>query len=105
MDKGNTGAARRKPKALNRSGPCSSEGSEYLPLHEPQALHRYAKEFVGRYNHKSNGQLEHMARIVQGIEGQRLTHLELTGALYVAVPTEAHAGIIDERRPQGLFGC
>ncbi len=44
----------------------------------PKHLHRYAREFEGRHHHKADGDLAHMACIVQGMEGRRLTCWELT---------------------------
>ncbi|MCY3657606.1 MAG: transposase [Caldilineaceae bacterium] len=35
----------------------------------PKHLHRYAREFEGRHNHKADGALQHMACLVQGMEG------------------------------------
>lgn len=46
----------------------------------PKHLHRYAREFEGRHNHKAAGALQHMASLVQGMEGQRLTYWELTSS-------------------------
>ena len=43
----------------------------------PKHLHRYAREFAGRHNHKAAGDLQHMACIVQGMEGRRHTYWEL----------------------------
>ncbi len=44
----------------------------------PKHLHRYAREFEGRHNHQADGDLQHMACLVQGMEGKRLTYWELT---------------------------
>ncbi len=46
----------------------------------PKHLHRYAREFEGRHNHKADGALQHMACLVQGMEGKRLTYWELTSS-------------------------
>ena len=47
----------------------------------PKHLHRYAREFEGRHNHKAAGDLQHMACLVQGMVGKRLTYWELTSSL------------------------
>ena len=44
----------------------------------PKHLHRYAREFEGRHNQRGENGLEHMACLVQGMEGKRLTYWELT---------------------------
>ena len=44
----------------------------------PKHLHRYAREFEGRHNHRADSDREHRACIVQGMEGRRLTYWELT---------------------------
>ena len=46
----------------------------------PKHLHRYAREFEGRHNYKTAGMLQHMACLVQGMVGQRLTCWELTSS-------------------------
>ena len=46
----------------------------------PKHLHRYAREFEGRHNHKADGALQHMACLVQGMVGRRLTYWELTSS-------------------------
>ena len=43
----------------------------------PRLLHRYATEFAGCHNHQADGDLQHMACIVQGMEGRRLTYWAL----------------------------
>ena len=43
----------------------------------PKHLHRYAREFEGRHNHQADGDWQHMACLVQGMEGRRLTYGEL----------------------------
>ncbi len=44
----------------------------------PKHLHRYAREFEGRHNHQGDDGLQHMASIVRGMEGRRLTYWALT---------------------------
>lgn len=46
----------------------------------PKHLHRYAREFEGRHNHKADGVLQHRACLVQGMVGPRLTYWELTSS-------------------------
>ena len=46
----------------------------------PKHLHRYAREFEGRHNHKAAGALQHRACLMQGMGGQWLTYWELTSS-------------------------
>jgi len=52
------------------------------PYHSmsPKHLHRYAREFEGRHNHKADSVLQHRTCLVQGMVGPRLTYWERTSS-------------------------
>ena len=44
----------------------------------PKHLHRYASEFEGRHNSRSNDTINQVRNVIQGMEGKRLRYQDLT---------------------------